>query len=142
MLWTKIDSIEISECLDSISMIEMKAYKYLSHKDNLSESEMQEIDYYAKKCSNEYGRGIHVMRAIASGFNDIDYRLYDMACEEEIELEQRYNTKRFVQATDKITIIPNPNNGQFVIKHTDNKLLKAVTIHRIDGMLVLIIFSK
>ena len=66
----------------------------------------------------------------------IDYRLYDMACEEEIEVEQRFNTKRLVQTTDEISIIPNPNNGHFVIKHADNKLLKAINMHRIDGMFV------
>ena len=97
---------------------------------------VQEIDYYAKKCSNEYGRGIHLMRAIASGFNDIDYRLYDMACEEEIEVEQRrvLNTPNYY--SNDLHVIPNPNNGHFVIKHADNKLLKAINMHRIDGMFV------
>jgi len=39
-------------------------------------------------------------------------------------------------STIKISIIPNPNNGLFVIAHADNKLLNSITMHRIDGMLV------
>ena len=136
MLWTEIDSIEISECLDSISMIEMKAYKYLSHKDNLSESDMQEIDYYAKKCSNEYGRGIHLMRAIASGFNDIDYRLYDLACvvEEEERIEKRYIVSN--EENKQIAIIPNPNNGQFYIEYKGDKTIQGISIYSVDGRLI------
>ena len=76
------------------------------------------------------------MRAIASGFNDIDYRLYDMACDEESEVEQRYKTKNQVSAKNEINIIPNPNNGQFIIKHSNAKIIETISMHRIDGILV------
>ena len=37
------------------------------------------------------------MRAIASGFNDIDYRLYDMACEEEIEVLKQADINKMIE---------------------------------------------
>jgi len=132
-LWTEIDSIEILECLDSISMIEMKAYKYLSKRNVLTESEIQEIVYYAKKCTKEYGRGVHLMRAIAANYTTEDYRLYDLVCEEQIDVEKRYIFSRPTTDNRKAVIIPNPNNGKFVIHHDGDKVIDEVTITNSNG---------
>ena len=98
---------------------------------------VQEIDYYAKKCSNEYGRGIHLMRAITSGFNDIDYRLYDMACEEEIEVEQRRVLNTSNDYSNNLHIIPNPNSGEFSISYNGEKVISFIQVIDTRGRLIL-----
>jgi hypothetical protein len=135
MIWSAIDSIEIAECLDSISMISMKAYKYMTHMDELSETEKVDIVKYAKKCATQYGHGVHLMRSIASSFDDTDYREYDTECE---EAEQEGYTDQDIELRKNnvdLQIIPNPNNGTFIITSLRSNI-KRITIQSPQGKIV------
>ena len=134
MIWSSIDSIAIEECLDSISMIEMKAYKYMTHIDELSDNEKADIIQYAKRCATQYGHGIHLMRSIASRFDDTDYREYDLDCEESMQDGYRNQEIEYRKSQSGITIVPNPNNGTFSINHSNNLEVTQVTIRDIQGM--------
>jgi hypothetical protein len=111
-IWTEIDSIQIVECLDSIFILEMLAFK-LMPKDSFSVSEQTMIDDYARRCASEYGRGVHLFRAIASRFSEEDYRIYDLDCgtEEERNLQPRSSRRN----DDQILIKPNPSKGNIII---------------------------
>lgn len=110
-IWTEIDSIQIIECIDSISMIEMMAYKYMA-RNSLTEDDYYVIDSYSRRCASQYGRGIHLMRAIAATFSQEDYRQYDTECED-LGLEQR--TLRSPRTDRNISVVPNPSHGQVSI---------------------------
>ena len=134
MIWTTIDSIAIEECLDSVSMITMKAYKYMSHMDELSPEEKDDIIFYAKKCAPKYGYGVNLMRSLASLFDETDYRQYDDQCdynnEEEgyksIDINKRTSSQEFV-------IIPNPNTGQFLISNLNVKDVASIGFYDLNG---------
>ena len=133
MIWTEIDSIVIEACLDSISMLEMKAYKYMTHIDSLSEGGKMDIQSNAQLCASRYGRGVHLMRAIASAYDTTDYRVYDMDCETAIE-------NRLIKAKStinkNINIHPNPNDGNFVISIDSDVQLKSISIFDYSGQLM------
>ena len=137
--WTAMDSIQTIECLDSISMIEMKALKYLSKIDSLTEAEKIEIDLYSRKCAQKYGRGIHIMRSIAAHFNDEDYREFDIACDpmnyQSPPNSVLTNTNNWVESSD-IEIVPNPNSGSFnLIINTDNEI-QDILIFDLQGRMI------
>ncbi len=133
MIWTEIDSIVIEACLDSISMLEMKAYKYMSHMDSLSETEKMDIVTNAQLCASQYGRGVHLMRAIASAYDTTDFRVYDIDCESELE-----NRRIKINEVGKkrIDIYPNPSAGIFVIKSPQEDLIKSIHIMDYSGHLI------
>ena len=136
MIWSAIDSIAIEECLDSISMISMKAYKYMTHMDELSESEKVDIVKYAKKCASQYGHGVHLMRSIASRFDDTDYREYDMNCEESEQEGYKNQEIEYRKSNAELHIIPNPNDGTFVINTKNNSDINRITIQDLQGRVV------
>ena len=136
MIWTTIDSIAIEECLDSVSMITMKAYKYMTHMDELSEEEKIDIVKYAKKCASQYGHGVHLMRSIASRFDDTDYREYDVECGETEQEGYKNQDIEYRKSTAELHIIPNPNDGTFVINSKNNTGINSVIIHDLQGKVV------
>ena len=128
-IWTVIDSIELVECIDSITRLELMAIKFMA-KDSLTEDEQTTIDSYARRCARNYGRGIHVMRALAASFSDEDYRKYDYDCgaTEEEQLEYRdSNPPR------SLTIVPNPSTGIIRINVPDNELARKLIITDLVG---------
>ena len=140
MIWSTIDSIAIEECLDSVSMITMKAYKYMSHMDELSQDEKNDIIYYAKKCAPKYGYGVNLMRSIASIFDDTDFRQYDEECnnsysEEGGKGEEGYKSFGLDTRTinNEIVIIPNPNTGDFIISNLNIEEVASMTLYDIQG---------
>ena len=136
MIWSSIDSIAIEECLDSISMIEMKAYKYMTHMDELTDNEKADIIQYAKRCATQYGHGIHLMRSIASRFDDTDYREYDLDCEQSDggDRDNQQIEKRNID--NEFSIIPNPNNGTFTILTSEKRQIKYLSIIDLHGKVV------
>lgn len=136
MIWSAIDSIEITECLDSISMISMKAYKYMTHMDELSETERLDIIKYAKKCATQYGHGIHLMRSIAGSFDNTDYRAYDLDCEESAQEGYTDQDIELRKNNIDLQIIPNPNNGTFIITSSNNSNIKRMIIHSMQGKII------
>jgi hypothetical protein len=129
-IWTEIDSIQIVECLDSIFILEMLAIQ-LMPKDSFSLSEQRMIDGYAQRCAKEYGRGIHMFRALAARFSEEDYRQYDLDCgtQEEQRLEQRNRT----ETNRKILISPNPSEGDITINISDHEAASELYITDIVG---------
>ena len=136
MIWTAIDSIAIEECLDSISMISIKAYKYMTHMDELSESEKVDIVKYAKKCASQYGHGVHLMRSIASKFDNTDYREYDVNCEESEQEGYKNQELEYRKSNAKLHIIPNPNDGTFVLNTKNDSGIDRITIQDLQGRVV------
>lgn len=129
-IWTEIDSIQILSCLDSISMIEMMAIKYMA-RDSLTEEDRSVIDGYARRCAQKYGRGIHVMRAIAASFSKEDYRQYDYDCDEPREdrpLEQRARGQ-----SRTLSVVPNPSYGQLTVTIPDHALASSLSITDLVG---------
>ena len=139
MIWTTIDSIAIEECLDSVSMITMKAYKYMSHMDELSKEEKDDIVYYAKKCAPEYGYGVNLMRSIASLFDETDFRQYDEDCNNSNNGEEEYKNFGIDQRSvdNEIVIIPNPNTGRFIISNLNIEEVASTTLYDIQGIQLL-----
>ena len=133
-IWTVIDSIQIVECLDSIFMLEMLAIQ-LMPKDSFSLSEQRMIDGYARRCAKEYGRGIHIFRALAARFSEEDYRQYDLDCgtPEEQSLEQRVR----IETNRKILISPNPSQGDITINISDHEAASELYISDIVGNIYL-----
>jgi len=136
IIWSAIDSIAIEECLDSISMISMKAYKYMTHMDELSESEKVDIVKYAKKCASQYGHGVHLMRSIASRFDDTDYREYDVNCEESEQEGYKNQEIEYRKSNAELHIIPNPNDGTFVVNTKNDSGIDKITIQDLQGRVV------
>ena len=136
MIWTALDSIAIEECLDSISLLEMKAYKYMTHLDELSEDEKNDIITNAKKCATKYGNGVHLMRSIASSFDDTDFREYDVDCEEQVEEGFKNAQLDYRSINDDFVIIPNPSNGVFEVIVEENKQILDLNLTDINGKLI------
>lgn len=105
----------------------------MSHRLELTQSEKEEIDHYAKKCASQYGKGIHLMRTIAAEFNDTDYRIYDVECRESEGDYKNYNTEKRGLIAD-VKIVPNPNNGNFIIKNINIDNTKSISLYNLDGL--------
>ncbi len=133
-LWTQMDTITIEECTDSIIRIEMLALQFLDPDRVFSVEQEDEIIDYARLCSDQYGKGVHMMRAIASRFYDEDFRVHDLDCEEAVEERSRPSTND--ELLVDFQIVPNPNSGKFRIIYNSEKEISKIEIIDLTGRIL------
>ena len=139
-IWEEIDTIQIMNCLDSVSLLMMESYKYMVHADSLSEADKLHIDENAKLCALEYGQGVHFFRALASRFSDTDYRIYDAACEP--IREQGNEGKNYNPFLDQViekeglSIYPNPSNDVITISYRGEEKINSIEVIDLQGKIV------
>jgi len=134
---------EYIDCLDSISSIFFRAVE-LTVKENsdvLNSKEKQEIVRNSKLCAQMYGDGVHLMRALASTFDNTDYRKYDLECEELASTEYLFDEnqklfQRHERNKHNFRISPNPNSGHFNIQLSSNKVFKNIRVLNLLGEVI------
>ncbi len=100
--WLQLNSIDVSNFTDSVSMLQIQGLQ-MSQKDELNQEELNLVLFNSELCADQYGKGVHTFRGIASIYNDTDYRIFDNCFE---PVEEFYKEL----AADKIGIqvFPNP----------------------------------
>ena len=131
-----ISSWPIEECIDSISLLKINAYKYIAHHESLSEEERYDIDRCARLCPHIYGHAISLYRNLASEFNDIDYSSYDEYCSQQPDNNEDVEPRHIKTLSADIHIYPNPNNGLLFISCSDTNIMETVSIYHITGQQV------
>jgi len=109
----------------------------MSHMDELSEAEKDDIIYYAKKCAPKYGYGVNLMRSIASLFDETDFRQYDEECNnmgnEEGEEAYKNVDVETRNINNEIVVIPNPNTGNFILSNLKVEEVTNMILYDIQG---------
>ena len=143
----RLDSIDqvlsSTACVDSLVQNWATSYRQIlkwlqGGKLTLQDSTM--LHGIAMQCSDNYGDGIHVARAIMGQYNDIYYDTYDDCNDGASETLPR--SVATPNTTENLSVFPNPSNGSFIIDFghlcsgraevytADGKLLNAVDYHR------------
>ena len=138
--WSEIDSIQIEECLDSVSLLMMQAYKYMNPTDSLSESDQLFIDQNARLCAREYGQGVHIFRAIAARFSDEDYKVFDDCNQYQTGGEEDGfflpSNEGVSVLGDELKIYPNPTKDAVAVQYNGKLPIHAVKVHDINGKVI------
>ena len=88
---------------------------------------------WPKKCSMIYGNGVHLMRILASTIVKEDYRVYDMDCHPSANMQQDQIHIRESVSPLNLNVVPNPNNGNFLISISEPEKVRTVLVADIQG---------
>ena len=127
----ELDSIDCSEYIVQLWVDILGIYIDFLQAGEIAETNRIALLFYSRLCSDEYGDYIHLARSMAMLFDSTYFDVYD-DCREGIQ-PRSINKKQKELA---LSVIPNPNNGQFTV-YLDSILSGIFVITNVNGQEVM-----
>ncbi len=120
--------------LDSISLLQIQAYKLYSDRTSFSSNQQNAIISNAKLCSYKYGLGVNLFRALAATFSDEIFEDYDILECGVNELIVDQLSKR--SENDDYSVFPNPVKSENELEVNSRQEIKSFDLMSINGQVV------